>query len=66
MLGIHQADLRGDGTRQLALILHDGVRVLETEASLASAALRQGLARLSELQALQTALARHRPEAARP
>ena len=56
MLGIHQADLRGDGIRQLALVLHDGVRVLEPHAAHAHEALRRGLALLAEVQGLEAAL----------
>jgi hypothetical protein len=68
-LGIYQADLRGDGIRQVALVLHDGVRVLEPHAAHAQEALGRGLALLAELQALEAALRarplpRHEPCAA--
>ena len=53
MLGVYNTDVMGDGTKNLVLVLHDGVRLLLLQPHAAQVRLRRGLAFLREIKELQ-------------
>ena len=54
--GIYSQDLTGNGLLDLALVLHDGIRLLQVEPAAAAQRLQDGLEQLLELQRLERAV----------
>ena len=56
MYGIYSQDLTGNGLLDLALVLHDGIRLLQVQPAAAAQRLQDGLERLLALQRLERAV----------